>query len=92
MDYSNNGYIDYPINNPFNISNNDYLLIIIPNTYSLYVNMTDYINSRMQGYIDDTNNFNKSAAINVNDKQYNCYIYKDNLVYNKTFINIIKKK
>lgn len=97
MDYSNNKYETISVNkeqyNPFGLSEDDYLLIIIPDEYSLYLNMTE--NGIAQNYVEDLNSFNSSDTINVNNKSYKCYVYKDNLINNNTankaFINIIKK-
>lgn len=97
MDYSNNKYetisSGFDPYNPFNLSTDDYLLIVIPDGYSLYLNMTK--NGIAQNYVEDLNNFNSSDTINVNNKSYKCYVYKDSLINNnianKAFINIIKK-
>lgn len=97
MDYSNNKYetisTEFNPYNPFNLSDDDYLLVIIPDGYSLYLNMTE--NGIAQNYVEDLSNFNSSSTINVNNKSYKCYVYKDNLIINNTankaFINIIKR-
>jgi hypothetical protein len=97
MDYSNNKYetisVDKEQYNPFGLSEDDYLLVIIPDGYSLYLNMTE--NGIAQNYVKDLSSFNSSDTINVNNKSYKCYVYKDSLINNNTankaFINIIKR-
>ena len=99
MDYSNNKYetisTDFNAYDPFNLTD-DYLLVVIPDGYSLYLNITETRNDIPQNYVEDLNSFNSSDTINVNNKSYKCYVYKDNLINNNTankaFINIIKKK
>ena len=99
MDYSNNKYetisSGFKPYNPFDLTD-DYLLVVIPDGYSLYLNMTETKNDIPQNYVEDLNSFNSSDTINVNNKSYKCYVYKDSLINNNTankaFINIIKKK
>lgn len=95
MDYSNNKYetisSGFKPYNPFDLTD-DYLLVVIPDGYSLYLNMTETKNDIPQKYVEDLNSFNSSDTIYVNNKSYKCYVYKDSLIKtNKAFINIIKK-
>lgn len=99
MDYNNNKYetisTDFNPDDPFDLTD-DYLLVVIPDRYSLYLNMTETKNDIPQNYIEDLNSFDSSDTIYVNNKSYKCYVYKDSLINNNTankaFINIIKKK